>query len=167
MLKINVGLNKKASKDFQSTGLSINLEAELDSGLLARPAELQAQIDGLYAQAQDALDRQAAQRTPSTAARPAATPAPRAGYTAAHQAPPPAHRSGPRPTATAGRVDGNAPPLATDSQFKAIRAIAQSVGVDPEAESDALGFKLPLGRGDASRLIDHLKAMQSPQRAAA
>ena len=31
---VNVGLNRKASRDYQSTGLSINLSAELDSGLI-------------------------------------------------------------------------------------------------------------------------------------
>lgn len=170
MLKINVGLNKKASKDYQSTGLSINLEAELDSGLLARPAELQAQIDGLYAQAHDALERQAAATAPQaarpTAARPAPTPAPRTGYTAGRQ--PPVAQQGARPSATAGRVGGgHTPPPATDSQLKAIRAIAQSMGLDAEAEAGSLGFKFgALSRGDASRFIDHLKSMQQPRAAA-
>ena len=58
-LSINVGLSRKASKDFQSSGVSINVTAELDQSLLARPDELQQQIDALYAQAQQALDRQA------------------------------------------------------------------------------------------------------------
>jgi hypothetical protein len=57
-LSINVGLSRKASKDFQSTGVSINFTAELDQSLLARPDELQEQIHGLYAQAEKALDRQ-------------------------------------------------------------------------------------------------------------
>jgi len=178
MLKINVGLNKKASKDYQSTGLSINLEAELDSSLLARPAELQAQIDGLYAQAQDALERQAAgaptvqaARSAASAVRPAQTaPAPRAGHTAPRQTPAPAPaQRWPRASATAGRVGGgSAPPAATESQFKAIHSIAKSMGLDAEAEAESLGFNpATLSRGDASRLIDHLKAMQSPQRTAA
>lgn len=170
MLKINVGLNKKASRDFQSTGLSINLEAELDSSLLARPAELQAKIDGLYAQAQDALERQAA------AAQPAAQvsrPAPQ------RNAPAPSRAPAPRPassngsarlaysSATAGRVGRNAPPAATDSQIKAIKAIAHGMGIDHEAEADAMGFKFPLSRGDASRFIDHLKTIMQQPRAAA
>src|SRR3954447_8338274 len=60
-LSINVGLSRKASKDFQSSGVSINVTAELDQSLLARPDELQQQIDALYAHAQQALDRQANQ----------------------------------------------------------------------------------------------------------
>ena len=57
-LSVNVGLSKKASRDYQSTGVSINVTAELDSALLARPDELQSQIDGLYAQAETAIARQ-------------------------------------------------------------------------------------------------------------
>ena len=56
-LTINVGLSRKASKDFQSTGTSINITAELDQSLLSRPDELQAQVDHLYRQAETALDR--------------------------------------------------------------------------------------------------------------
>jgi hypothetical protein len=40
-LSINVGLSRKASKDYQSTGTSINIVAELDQALLAKPDELQ------------------------------------------------------------------------------------------------------------------------------
>lgn len=36
-LSINVGLSRKASRDYQSTGVSINVTAELDQTLLARP----------------------------------------------------------------------------------------------------------------------------------
>ena len=36
-LSINVGLSRKASKDYQSTGVSINVTAELDQSLLAKP----------------------------------------------------------------------------------------------------------------------------------
>jgi hypothetical protein len=59
-LTINVGLSRKASRNYNSTGTSINLSAELDPALLTRPAELQRQIEHLYQQAEDALVRQAA-----------------------------------------------------------------------------------------------------------
>ena len=58
-LSINVGLSRKASKDYQSTGVSINVTAELDQALLAKPDELQRQIGDLYCQAQNALDHEA------------------------------------------------------------------------------------------------------------
>ena len=57
-LSINVGLSCKASRDYQSTGVSINVTAELDQALLARPEQLQKQIGDLYAQAHQALDGQ-------------------------------------------------------------------------------------------------------------
>ena len=57
-LTINVGLSRKASKDYQSTGVSVNVTAELDQSLLARPDELRGEIDKLYAQAEDAIERQ-------------------------------------------------------------------------------------------------------------
>ena len=40
MLSVNVSLSRKASKDYQSTGVSINVTAELDQSLLARPEQL-------------------------------------------------------------------------------------------------------------------------------
>jgi len=55
---INVGLSRKASENFQSTGTSINITAELDQSLLGRPNQLQEEIDHLFGQASDALDRQ-------------------------------------------------------------------------------------------------------------
>ena len=60
-LSINVGLSRKASKDYQSTGVSINVTAELDQTLLAQPDELQGEIDRLYYQAEQALNRQASE----------------------------------------------------------------------------------------------------------
>ncbi len=56
-LTVNVGISRKASANYQSTGLSINLTAELDQSLLADPPRLQSEIDRIYAQAEEALDR--------------------------------------------------------------------------------------------------------------
>ncbi len=55
---INVGVSRKASKDYQSTGYSLNLTAELDSGLLADSNRLQNEIERIYSQATIALNRQ-------------------------------------------------------------------------------------------------------------
>jgi hypothetical protein len=57
-LSIDVGLSRKASKDYQSTGVSINVTAELDQALMAKPDQLQKQIGYLYSQAHQALDGQ-------------------------------------------------------------------------------------------------------------
>jgi len=72
-LSINVGLSRKASKDYQSSGASINIVAELDQSLLAKPDELQRQIDGLYQQAEEAINRNAAASPPTPT--PASPPA--------------------------------------------------------------------------------------------
>jgi len=45
-------------------GVSINVTAELDQGLLSRPQELQRQIGELYREANQALDRQLASTVP-------------------------------------------------------------------------------------------------------
>ena len=54
-LSINVGLSRKASRDYQSTGVSINVTAELDQSLLAKPDELQ-QYEFLLTDALDTVD---------------------------------------------------------------------------------------------------------------
>ncbi|MSR04941.1 MAG: hypothetical protein EXS04_05040 [Phycisphaerales bacterium] len=59
-LIINVGVSRKASKDFQSAGYSLNLTAELDQGLLGDSVRLQSEIERIYGQAEIALDRQVA-----------------------------------------------------------------------------------------------------------
>ena len=55
---INVGVSRKSSKDYQSTGYSLNLTAELDSALLADSERLQNEIERIYSQATIALNRQ-------------------------------------------------------------------------------------------------------------
>jgi hypothetical protein len=58
-LTVNVGISRKSSANYQSTGVSINLTAELDQSLLADPPRLQTEIDRIYAQAKTALERKA------------------------------------------------------------------------------------------------------------
>lgn len=58
-LTINVGLSRKASRNFQSRGTSINVSAELDQSLLSKPQQLQREIQNLYRQAELALESQA------------------------------------------------------------------------------------------------------------
>ena len=133
-LSINVGLSRKASRDYQSTGYSINVTAELDQSLLARPEELQQQISALYGQAEAALGRQAGQ---------GAAPAP------------PPHRPAP-----AGRNGDTRPVPATASQQRAIQAICRRLNTDPEYEAQQLiGMSFAeLSVKQASQLIDSLKA---------
>ena len=141
-LSVNVGLSRKASRDYQSTGVSINVTAELDSALLQKPAELQQQIAGLYAQAEFAMDRQANGKAP-------AAPAAQSNGVA--------HPSS-RPDAGNGQRNGGG---ITASQRKAILAIASRNGVDAAAEAhDRFGTNVDdLTLRQASELIDYLKGL--------
>ena len=143
-LTINVGLNRKASKDYQSTGASINLTAELDQSLLTRPNELQGAVSELYEQAELALDRQVGG-------------GPR-------EAPP--RRTSQRQNGSNGHGRSNGQAQngrgMTQSQCKAIHAIADQLGVDA-ADEARHEFGIDLDRAsiaEASKLIDHLKSLQ-------
>jgi hypothetical protein len=140
-LSINVGLSRKASKDYQSTGVSINVTAELDQALLARPEQLQKQIGALYSQAHQALDGQMNRLSESgtaNGARPAAK------------------------TAIANNGNGRCSAAMTASQRRAVLAIAKrwDINVDYECrERFATPFD-DLSIREASDLIDHLKNCQ-------
>ncbi|MCY2926829.1 MAG: hypothetical protein NT031_15615 [Planctomycetota bacterium] len=151
-LVINVGLSRKASENYQSTGVSINVSAELDQSLLARPAELQEQVASLYQQAEAALDRQAGQ--PQQPATPVAT-------TARNGSGQPANGHGGNGN---GQSNGQTPAPMTASQSRAITAIAQRLGIDAAAECrKVLSSDLShLNVRQASALIDHLKGLAEP-----
>ncbi|MCL2647939.1 MAG: hypothetical protein FWD61_13150 [Phycisphaerales bacterium] len=153
-LSINVGLSRKASKDYQSTGYSINVTAELDQALLAKPGELQAQIDGLYAQAEDAINRQV--KTQAAGAAPdRRNPINGNG-----------HANGNGYANGNGRTNGNHHGGGvTKSQARAIESIADRAGLDPSQEAhDLFGVSLDeLTIKQASELIDHLKSQAPAQ----
>lgn len=57
MLKANVGLSRKLSEDYQSTGFSLNLEGEINASL-DDPQSVVERIKELYDLAEEALDQQ-------------------------------------------------------------------------------------------------------------
>lgn len=177
-LSINVGLSRKASKDYQSTGYSINIVAELDQSLLARPEELQAQIEALYQQAHKALDKQAG--------------VPQEQQQGLHQGQQQVNRQGngqqsrgggysSRNTTTSnGSSNGNGNGFgrnngtngattarqtngggATESQKKAIFAISRRLNIDSALEcQEVFGWDVnALTIKQASQFIDHLKSL--------
>lgn len=151
-LTVNVGLSRKSSRDFQSTGTSINIAAELDQSLLARPDELQAQVDQLYRQAEAALDR----RTPTS---PKAGTPPNGVLGNGNRGLDP----GTQGQGGSGHTPGSdSPPAMTPSQNRAIQAIARRLGLDPAGEClQRFGWSLEcLSIREASELIDHLKSLQ-------
>jgi len=142
-LIVNVGLSRKASRDYQSSGVSINVTAELDSALLTRPQELQQEVANLYAQAETALNRQAGISSSATA-RPTPHPDARNGNRMSNE-----HRNGGGMTA---------------SQRRAIEAIAHRAGLDAGQEVyDQLGIAFnDLTLRQASEMIDRLKGLTAP-----
>ncbi len=169
-LSINVGLSRKASRDYQSQGHSINVTAELDQSLLARPGELQAQIADLYHQAQVALDRAAAEPAhPSPAngaingqshgrANGQAGSHTNGRYTRQVQA----HNATSSNNQARSVAPADGPPL-TASQKRAIFSIAHRLGLDPqEVCGDEVGCAIEdLRLRQASELIDLLKSLDT------
>ena len=182
---INVGVSRKASKDFQSTGYSLNLTAELDSGLLADSNRLQNEIERIYSQATIALNRQVegtvGQQKPTTnnPASVTVTVASIDSLQNRHQHHATTRPSGVLRVAPMSSVENpvvetvtnnfnsngfHIQPLrpATDSQMRALKAIARRLQCDLDIEAHD-EFAVSLSQLDvrqASRLIDLLKQRQ-------
>ena len=136
MLKLNAGFSRKVGEpDFGSRGACVNLELELESGLVTDPAALQARIRQLFALARQSVD---------------------AELTNTGQPQQPTNSNGtPR---REGRSDAR---QATASQVRAIRAICDRQGIDAEqlVQQRFGATKLEaLTLQEASSLIDELKA---------
>ena len=59
MLTLNVGFSRKVGEaNYGSRGASLQLQLELDSGLIQQPDELQDQIRGLYAIARQSVEEE-------------------------------------------------------------------------------------------------------------
>jgi len=156
-LSINVGLSRKASRDFQSTGASINIVAELDQSLLAKPHDLQREIDGLYQQAEEAINRNSAASPPGFQSP---SPSARANGRIERRSGGPGNGYAKRPGGGTGSGRGNGGGM-TESQRRAIEGIARRLNVDPALEARAiLGVELAeLTIRQASELIDHLSSL--------
>ncbi len=158
-ISTNVGLSRKSSCDYQSQGQSINLTAELDSALLTKPAELQRQIAALYQQAQEALDRAATALTgePAEPANNGQGHAKGNGHVKVNGQTP--NRFPSNGVANSTTKNGASKPPLTASQKRAIYAIAQRHGIDPQVEcEDECGCRLDdLTIRQASSFIDYLK----------
>lgn len=159
-LSINVGLSRKASKDYQSTGVSINVTAELDQSLLAKPDELQQQIGDLYAQAEAAMNRQAGNMAEPTQLRSRGNGGngnDRNGTDRNDRS----YADNSRRANGNGNSRGNGGGM-TDSQRRAILAISQRRNLDVDYEArEIIGAEFDnLTIRQASELIDHLKGNQ-------
>ena len=139
-LQLTVSRNRKTSENYNSEGHGISLSVELDQSLLTKPRELQEKIDYLYREAETALDQAAGTDNGSKSNG----------------------KSNGR--STNGRTSGGngSAGTMTAAQRKAIDAIGRRLGLDVEVECrDEFGSELDqLDVRGASKLIDHLKALQ-------
>lgn len=147
MLKVNVGLCRKVGEPgYGSRGGSVQLEAELESGLAAQPDQLQERLRHLFGLA-------------------------RAALAAELQSPMPDETKHAVPTTTASAV----PPahgmrLATTAQVRAIARLADRKAVAAEGLARLrYGVARPedLTVPQASELIDELRSLDEPIHAGA
>ena|SRR5438874_4189193 len=132
-LKLNVGLSRKVGQaNYGSRGANVNVELELESGLVDRPQELHGRIRQLFALARGAVDEEL---------RPDAA---QAGT----------------PASANGNGHADAPPPATAAQLRALAAISRQervVLVDLVRQQFGVGRPEELSKAQASALIDQLK----------
>ena len=147
-LKVNVGLSRKVGEtNYGSRGGSINVEMELDTALVNDPPRLQERIRQLFGLVRASLAEEL--NGNGKEIHPASNgPSPAAGdQRSSNGNGPPRQANPPRP--------------ATQSQVKAIFAIARSQGMDVH---QLLRDRFNVGRPDdltvkeASQLIDSLKS---------
>lgn len=160
-LTINVGLSRKASENYQSRGVSLNMTAELDQGLLTRPAELQEQIAQLYLQAERALQRQMAAGPHAPVASPAAATAAAAPAEGGRLTYVADHGDVSEAPGRHGRSNhGRSPAPATAAQRRAIDSLSARLGLDVTTECHRVAKCAPeaLTIRTASHMIDYLRA---------
>lgn len=144
MLKLDVGLSKKIGEpNYGSRGASVNLELEVEAGLINQPDELQDRIRRLFRLAKSSVDEELNGHGNHQNAN---------GHNSNGTSNSNGYRNGGRP--------------ATVSQARAIRAIAGRQRIDLQ---QLLGDRFGVGRpedlsiSDASQLIDDLKGAAEGQ----
>ena len=154
MLKLNAGFSRKVGEpNYGSRGASVNVELELESNLIGDPGGLMARIKGLFDLARRSVDEELN------------------GNQAQANATGPSQQNGRRfangttgnNTSTGGNGNQSVR-SATASQVRAIRAICDRQGVNPDRlanERFSVGDLEELTIREASSLIDELKAAPS------
>ncbi len=133
MLKVNVGLSRKLSRDYNSTGFSLNLERELCVGS-DDPEVLIEKIKEVYDLAEEALNQQIERyEAESAIASRDEAPAPRNGQTTpvTNRLPPTNPEPEPRPKSENG--NGHAPngDAATNKQVQYLLNLGKRHGLTP------------------------------------
>ena len=142
-VKLNIGLSRKVGEaNFGSRGASVNLEVELDSGIISDQQRFQERVRALYAQARQSINAELDLPTEGPAIEQPVVQ--RNGHASAHNG-------------NGSRQEGGS---ATQSQVRAIFAIARRNRLDPKnLVLERFGLERPedLSIRDASSLIDDLK----------
>jgi len=146
-VKLNIGLSRKVGEaNFGSRGASVNLEVELDSGIISDQQRFQERVRALYAQARQSINAELdLPSEPSAIEQPVPQ---RNGQASAHNG---------NGNGSQSRQEGGS---ATQSQVRAIFAIARRNRLDPKnLVLERFGLERPedLSIRDASSLIDDLK----------
>lgn len=139
-MKVNIGGSKKLGEaNYGSRGASVNLEIELDSGLVQEPIKLQEKIRQLFGLVRTSLNEEL-----------------NGGATSHAQ---PANGAGQQTNGNS--TSSTKPRPATQSQIKALHSIAKSQGLDlARFVRDRFQARKPedLSISQASEAIDHLKS---------
>ena len=155
MIKLNAGVSRKVGEpNYGSRGASVNVELELESSAAQDADVLHQKIRGLFAIAKNAVDEElglGAHRPAS--AQPAAAPQ---GQANGRGEPPQPAANGHRNGAANGKARS-----ASEAQLRAIRAICERLGLDPElqAKQQCARAVSELSLPEASGMIGHLKGL--------
>ena len=130
MITLNAGLSRKVGEpNYGSRGATVNLQLEVESSLVNDPEALMSRIRRLFQLARQAVDEELTQNAQNT------------------------------PTQSQGAGQGNGYRPATTAQLRAIRALANRLGITPENVRPHTITNLDqLSLQEASTLIDELKA---------
>ena len=161
-VKLNIGLSRKVGEsNYGSRGASINLEVELDNGVLNDPDQLRERVHDLYVLARQSVDEELqrpADADPSEFLYANTNGHPKSNGVANGHGHANGHASnGHSSNGKNGRVEVA---RATQSQIRAIFAISKRQGLDPHAiisERFRVHRMEDLTIREASALIDDLK----------
>jgi hypothetical protein len=165
MLKVNVGLSKKLSRDFNSTGFSLNLEGEL-SVPLDDPEGMIEKIKEFYDVAEEALNQQIERVTDTEGEFPRGEESRRSPAINSHRN---QSESSPR---TNGNLNGNSDETipATNKQIQFLLTIAKREGMSKlqleERMTSLIGRQTDLyslTKQEAGLVLDHLTEGLKPQ----
>ncbi len=166
MLKLNIGFNRKVGEaNYSSRGASVNLEIEVESGLVREPDKLQAKINYLFDMAKKSVDTQLNGNGQSEQAPAASTP--NRNGNGVHDGNGHTSGNGSQPTAGSnGNGNGNGGHRASEKQMTFVNQLARGIrglGVRRLETLTGKMFGKPLAdltSLDASSLIDTLKAIK-------